>query len=111
MHDHYSAFRNSNTTNELVHLLRRRHNMQILACLFKINRRKFSVITATSRYPNLNFMENVWGVISSKVCDNNKQLLSAKELEVTIENQLYNIAESAFKSLDHFYEKKEWSGL
>lgn len=107
MHEHYTAFRNSNTINKLVHLLRKRHNMQILACLFNINRRKFSVITATIRYPNLSFMQNVWGIISSKICDKNKQLLSAKELEVTIVNPLYNIAESAFKSLNHFYEKKK----
>lgn len=56
-------------------------------------------------------MENVWGIISSKVCDNNKQHLSAKELEVTIANQLYNIVESAFKSLDHIYDKKRVVGV
>lgn len=60
---------------------------------------KINVLPWPSRSPDLNPMENLWGILCRKVYANNKQFLSANELEVAIVNEWHNISESELKRL------------
>lgn len=53
---------------------------------------KNNVLPWPSRSPDLNPMENLWGILSRKVYANNKQFSSANELEVAIVKEWYNIS-------------------
>lgn len=62
-------------------------------------REKINVLPWPSRSPDLNPMENLWGILCRKVYANNKQFLSANELEVAIVKEWHNISESELNHL------------